>query len=94
MTNPSPQRSVSVVRKLTLVLLLAVVFGVADAAPVGAASPAQVAHANQQAAVTAAGQMLGELVLPAGATQVPTEPVGDAYQLAHPDEASTWRPWS
>ncbi|MFZ0976248.1 MAG: hypothetical protein WAN22_28750 [Solirubrobacteraceae bacterium] len=73
-------------RKLTLVLLLAVMFGVADAVPVGAASPAQVAHANQQAAVTAAEQMLGELVLPAGATQVPTEPVGDAYQLAHPDE--------
>ena len=86
MTNPSPRRSVSVVRKLTLVLLLAVVFGVADAAAVGAASPAQVGHANQRAAVTAADQMLGELVLPAGATQVPAEPVGDAYQLAHPDE--------
>jgi hypothetical protein len=79
-------RSVSVVRKLTLVLLFAAVFGVADVAPVGAASPAQVVHANQQAAVTAAEQVLGELVLPAGATQVPTEPVGDAYQLAHPDE--------
>ena len=73
-------------RKLTLVLLLAVVFGVADAAAVSAASPAQVVHANQQAAVTAAEQMLGELVLPAGATQVPTEPAGDAYQLAHAEE--------
>ena len=86
MTNPSPRRSVSVVRKLTLVLLFAVVFGVADAAAVGAASPAQVGNANQRAAVTAAEQMLGELVLPAGATQVPTEPVGDANLLAHPDE--------
>lgn len=86
MTNPSPRRSVSVVRKLTLVLLFAVVFGVADAAAVGAASPAQVRNANQRAAVTATEQTLGELVLPAGATQVPIEPVGDAYQLAHPDE--------
>ena len=73
-------------RKLTLVLLFAVVFGVADAAAVGAASPAQVRNANQRAAVTATEQTLGELVLPAGATQVPIEPVGDAYQLAHPDE--------
>ena len=73
-------------RKLTLVLLLAVVFGVADAAAVGAASPAQIGHANQQSAITSADQTLGELVLPAGATEVPAEPVGDAYQLAHPDE--------
>ena len=86
MTNPSPRRSVSVVRKLTLVLLFAVGFGVADAAAVGAASPAQVGNANQLAAVTAADEMLGELVLPAGATEVPAEPVGDAYLLAHPDE--------
>jgi hypothetical protein len=71
---------------MMLVPLFAVAFGVADAAPVGAASPAQIRNANQRAAVTAAEQMLGELVLPAGATQIPIEPVGDAYQLAHPDE--------
>jgi hypothetical protein len=87
-TQRLPVRSVSIVRKLTFVLVCAVVFGVADAAAMGAASPAQVVHANQQAAVTAAEQMLGELVLPAGATQVPTEPAGDGQQLARNNELS------
>ena len=53
---------------------------------VSAASPAQVVHANQRAATAVAEQLLGELVLPAGATQVPTEPSGDAHQLAQADE--------
>jgi hypothetical protein len=44
-------------------------------------SPAQVARANRRAAVSAADQLLGEVVLPAGATEVPTEPAGDDHQL-------------
>ena len=72
--------------KLMLSLLLAVVFGVADTASVRAASPAQVVRANQRAAATEAEQLLGELVLPAGATQSPAEPAGDAHQLAHAEE--------
>jgi hypothetical protein len=72
--------------KLMLALLLAVVFGVADTAAVSAASPAQVVRANQRAAATTAEELLGELVLPAGTTQAPTEPAGDAHQLAHADE--------
>jgi hypothetical protein len=72
--------------KLMLALLLAVVFGVADTAAVSAASPAQVGRAHQRAAATAAEQLLVELVLPAGATEVPAEPAGDADQLAHADE--------
>jgi hypothetical protein len=72
--------------KLMLALLLAVVFGVADTASVSAASPAQVVRANQRAAATEAEQLLGELVLPAGTTQAPAEPAGDAHQLAHAEE--------
>ena len=58
--------------------------GVARANRRGAASatsPAQVQRANRQAAVSAGDQLLGEVVLPAGATQVPTEPAGDDHQL-------------
>jgi hypothetical protein len=72
--------------KLMLALLLAVVFGVADTGSVSAASPAQVVRANQRAAAAEAEQLLGELVLPAGATQAPAEPAGDAHQLAHAEE--------
>lgn len=63
-------------------LLLAVLFGVAGAVAVSAATPAQVARADRRAAASAADQLLGELALPRGATEVPTEPVGDAHQLA------------
>jgi len=83
-------RSVSVMAKLMLALLLAVTFAVtfavADATAVSAASPAQVVRANQRAAGTDAEQLLGELVLPPGASRSPTEPAGDAHQLAHADE--------
>jgi hypothetical protein len=85
-TKRALPRSVSVMPKLMLVLLLTVVLGVAGAAAVSAASPAQVVHANQQAAATQAEELLGELVLPAGAAQAPTEPAGDGYQLAHAEE--------
>ncbi len=85
-TKRALPRSVSVMPKLMLVLLLTVVLGVADTVAVSAASPAQVVRANQRAAATQAEELLGELVLPAGATQVPTEPTGDAYQLAHAEE--------
>jgi hypothetical protein len=84
-TDPRLPRSVSIVWKLALVGLLAVGFGVADTAGVSASSPAQVQRANRQAAVIAADQLLGEVVLPAGATQVPTEPAGDAHQLGQDD---------
>ena len=50
-------------------------------AAVSATSPAQVLRANRQAASSAADQLLGEVVLPAGATEVPTEPAGDDHQL-------------
>ena len=82
MTKPAPARSVSVVRTLITAGLLAGLLGLAGAGPVGAATPAQVVRANRQAAVTAADQILGELVLPPGATEVPDEPKGDAHRLA------------
>lgn len=76
----------SVVRTLIaaalLAGLLAGLLGLAGAAPVGAATPGQVVEANRQTAVAAADQILGELVLPPGATEVPAEPKGDAHQLA------------
>jgi len=50
-------------------------------ATTGGVSPAQVLRANRRAAVDAANRLLGELVLPAGATEVPSEPAGDAHQL-------------
>jgi hypothetical protein len=79
-----PARSLRVMPKLSLVPLLAVVFGLAGVAVANAATPAQVLQAHQRAAVGAADHLLGEVVLPAGATEVPTEPDGDMHQLARP----------
>lgn len=75
-----------IVRKIVLVVAGAVVVGVAGLAAViaVAATPAQVVQANQAAAVNAAEQMLGEVVLPAGSVEVPSDPPGDEYLLAHP----------
>jgi hypothetical protein len=50
-------------------------------AALSATSPAHVLRANRQAAGSAADQLLAEVVLPAGATEVPTEPAGDDHQL-------------
>jgi len=72
-------------RKLVAVIVPAVALGVGGAAAVSAASPAQVSRANRQAAVTAADELLGELVLPAGSAEVQAEPAGDAHLLLHPD---------
>jgi hypothetical protein len=69
------KRVVVIVPAVVLVLVLA------GAVVVSAASPVQVLHANRQAAVAAAEQLLGEVALPAGATEVPSEPAGDAHQL-------------
>jgi hypothetical protein len=68
-----------------LVIVIAALLGIAGGAAVMAVTttPTQVLHANQTAAVTAAEQMLGQIVLPAGATQVQGEPAGDGYLLAH-----------
>lgn len=68
-------------RKLVVVIAPAVVFALAGMAAVSLASPAQVQRANRQAAVGAGDQLLGEVVLPADASEVPTEPAGDDHQL-------------
>jgi hypothetical protein len=72
------------VRTLSIAPLLAVVLPLAGPAAVGAATPAQVVRAHHTAAVTAADRALGNLALPAGATEVSAEPKGDAHQLARP----------
>ena len=74
--------------KLMAVVALAVVAGIVGPAGAGAASPAQTLRANRQAAATAAEQLLGEVVLPAGATEVPAEPAGDVHQLDRANELS------
>ena len=57
-------------------------------AAVSVRSPTEVLRANREAAVSAAEQLLGDIVLPAGATEVPTEPAGDAHQLGRATELS------
>jgi hypothetical protein len=79
MTRP-PVRSLKVVLKLVVGVVVAVALGVAGAT-VSAGSPGQTVRANRQAAVGAADQLLGEVVLPAGATEIPSEPAGDEHQL-------------
>jgi hypothetical protein len=76
---------VRIVRRIVLVIAAAmlVVFAGLAAVIAAAATPTQVLHANQTAAVSAADQMLGDVVLPAGSTAVPSEPAGDEYLLAH-----------
>lgn len=74
-------RSLSGMPKLVAGVVLAVALGLPGAAGAGAASPAQTVRANRQAAVGAADHLLGEVILPAGATEVPTEPAGDEHQL-------------
>lgn len=59
-----------------------VVVGGAGTMAIEAATPEQVRHANQRAATNAADQVLADVVLPAGAAQVPTEPAGDSDQLS------------
>jgi hypothetical protein len=78
-----PARSLTVMLKLVAGIAVAMVLGVG-----GVASPAQVLRANRQAAVSAASRLLGEVVLPAGATVVPREPAGDADQLERATELS------
>jgi hypothetical protein len=75
------------------VIAVAVLLGVAGLAAVvaAAATPAQVLHANQTAAVRAADQMLGDVVLPAGSDGTPGEPAGDEHQLARSMELSIYR---
>jgi hypothetical protein len=75
-------------RKLVVVIVPAVALALALAGAVSAESPAQVQRANRQGAMTAAEQLLGEVVLPAGATEIPTEPAGDAHQLGRSNELS------
>jgi len=48
------------------------------------ATPEQVTDAHRQAAVQAADQLLGEVVLPSGSAVSADEPSGDAHQLARP----------
>ena len=74
-------------------IVVAVLLGAAGGAAViaAAATPAQVLRANQAAAVSAADQMLGEVVLPAGSSQVPSEPAGDDRSLARSMEFALYR---
>ena len=51
----------------------------------GRASPALPIAIDRHAASVAGQQLLGDVVLPAGATPEPQEPAGDARQLASPD---------
>ena len=83
----------SIVHKTLLVIVIAVLLGIAGAAAViaAAAAPPQVLHANQTAAVSTADHMLAEVVLPAGATEVPSEPAGDEQQLARSTELPLYR---
>ncbi len=69
---------------LSIAPLLAVLLALAGPATIGAATPAQVVSAHHAAAVTAADRALGNLALPAGATEVSAEPKGDAHQLGRP----------
>jgi hypothetical protein len=73
-------------RTVTVVLSLATLAVGAGAPAVNGATPAQVVRANRQAATGAADHLLAQVVLPAGATEIPSEPKGDAQQLARPDE--------
>jgi hypothetical protein len=63
---------VSIVHRTVLVIVIAGLLGIAGVAAViaVAATPDQVLHANQTAAVSAADRMLGEVVLPAGTNEV------------------------
>jgi len=84
---------VSIVHKTVLVIVIAGLVGIAGVAAViaVAATPAQVLHANQTAAVSAADQMLGEVVLPAGTNEVASEPAGDDDALARSMEIPIFR---
>jgi len=82
---------VSIVRKIVFVIALGIVLGIAGAAGVIAATPAQTLHGNQRAAASAADQLLGEVVLPAGATKVVSEPAGDDHLLARSIEVPIYR---
>ena len=74
-------------RMLGVLLVVALVAGV-GAIEGSAATPGQIAHANRRAAEAAASQVLGEVVLPVGATEVSAEPGGDDHDLARPVELS------
>ena len=82
-----------VVHKSVIVIVIAVLLAVAGLAAViaAAATPAQVLHANQTAAVSAARQMLGEVVLPPGTHEVASEPAGDDDALARSMEIPIFR---
>jgi hypothetical protein len=75
------QRAVGV---LVATLVVAGLIGVA-----WAASPKQVAHANRALAVTSGDQLLDDLALPSGSTEVRREPAGDDRQLAQ-DDSVLW----
>jgi hypothetical protein len=69
-------------RSVAALLALAGLFIAVVAASV--ASPRQVTRVHRQVAARVADQLLAGVVLPPGATKVPTEPAGDAHQLASP----------
>lgn len=87
-TLDTSARSAGMARIVVVVLSLATLAVGAGAVAVSAATPAQFVQANRQAATGIAEQLLGQLVLPADATEIPTEPKGDEQQLARPDELS------
>lgn len=84
MTRRRPPRSVGVVAKLIAALTAIVCVAAAGAVAFAASTPRQLVRANQRAASNAANRLLGEVVLPAGSEQVPTEPAGDEHQLDRP----------
>lgn len=79
--------------KTVLVIVIAALLGIAGGAAViaAAATPAQVLHANQTAAQSAADQMLGGIVLPAATNEVASEPAGDDDALARSMEIPIFR---
>lgn len=70
--------------KRHVVALLAVFVILAGAVAVRAATPDQAAHSSRRAAAHAAVSLLGQVVLPTGATRIAGELAGDAHQLAFP----------
>lgn len=70
-------------RYIVALLILVILAG---AVAVRAATPGQVTQSNRRAAAGAAAALLGQVVLPAGATRIADEPAGDAHQLRLPVE--------
>jgi hypothetical protein len=81
------RRRVSVVSTRSIVSLVVAVAVMAGCVAAGAASPVQTTRSNRARAVDAAEQLLGQVVLPAGASEIPAAPSAAGDLLARPDQA-------